>query len=299
MDCEWTFFSVDLELTNMCGENCAMCPRHRLARPQGQMSPEVFSRVLAGLVRFGSRVTFSGFGNPTLHPSWNKCIHAVRSAGLPAGLVLHPSALTPEVMRRLQEHPPSHLEVSFPTTDPQLYATLCPHGDFHEAVKRVEQLRRLDIAPMVCIGLQMGRLSESAAEYHAFWKARGVRTRIFPCHSRGGNLKNQELLQAKPVVSPSCGLLAIHAFVAWNGDVLACCHDLSGQTLIGNLATDGPLTIARKKAACAVTPPWQLCRDCDEFRKAWPLPDSDCPTEPKERGRCLARITKGNQANGQ
>lgn len=295
MDCEWTFFSVDVELTNCCAESCSMCPRSGLTRPQGYMSRQVFAKVLSALVRFGSRLTFSGFGNPTLHPFWGECIDAARAAGLPAGLVLHPSALTPEVVRQLQHHPPSHLEVSFPSIEPLLFAQLCPNSDFHEAVARVEHLQHLHLAPMVCVGLQTANASLSAAEYHRFWKERGVRTRVFPCHSRGGNLKDGELLQAKPVQARSCGLLAVHAFVAWNGDVLACCHDLSGESRIGNLAVDDPMIIAGHKARFAAEPAWQICRSCDEFRKGWPLPQGPCPRDPAERGRRLAAITRGGK----
>jgi hypothetical protein len=291
VECEWSFLSVDLELTNRCRENCAMCPRQSLIRPQGDMTEEVFSRVLAALVRFGSRVTFSGFGNPTLHPRWAECLTAVRAAGLPAGMVLHPSALTPEIVRQLQEHPPSHLEISFPTVDPVLFARLCPQADFAVAVARVVHLRRLHLAPMVCVGLATAHPAMSAAAYRHFWKQHGLRSRFFPCHSRGGHLQDRQLVQARPVRLPSCGLLAVHAFVAWNGDLLACCHDLSGVTRIGNLAVDDAHHLAREKVRLASKPPWPPCRDCDEFRKGWPLPAGECPADPVERGRRLAALT--------
>ena len=84
MDFKWTFLSADVELTNICAENCAMCPRKSLRRPQGFMSLEIFSRLLEVLVHFQSRVNFSGFGNPTLHPFWADCVKRVRAVFLPA-----------------------------------------------------------------------------------------------------------------------------------------------------------------------------------------------------------------------
>lgn len=293
MDCEWTFLSVDVELTNYCAENCAMCPRDSLQRPQGYMSEEVFSRVLEVLEQFRSRVTFSGFGNPTLHPCWADCLRRVRATGLPAGLVLHPSALTPENLQVLAEHPPSHLEISFPNVDPALYARLCPRADFDEAIRRILQLRHANIAPMVCVGLQTADSTQSAKQYRNFWKPHGIRTRVFSCHSRGGNLQDRSLIQAAPTVSGSCGLLALHAFVAWNGDLLACCHDLTGETRIGNLCEHDPLDLARQKALFAADgPPWKLCRGCDEFRKGWPLPVGECPKDPALRADQLRRTTR-------
>jgi hypothetical protein len=292
VDCEWTFFSIDVELTNRCAENCAMCPRHRLTRPQGVMTEAVFARVLSLARRFASRVTFSGFGNPLLHPGWHDCLDRVRAAGLPAGMVLHPAVLTPAILTMLQEHPPSHLEVSFPSIDPGYFSGLCPNMDFQQALDRVENLRQLAVAPLVCVGLETANSPDRPAAYRRFWRARGIRSRVFPCHSRGGSLTDRQLLRARPTVSHSCGLLAIHGFIAWNGEVLACCHDLSGDTRIGSVMADGPEEIARLKGLYAVDPPWRLCRSCDEFRKAWLLPDGPCPQDFSERSRCLARVTR-------
>lgn len=292
MDCEWTFLSVDVELTNCCAENCAMCPRGGLQRPQGYMSEAVFSRVLEVLEQFRSRVTFSGFGNPTLHPLWADCVTKVRAAGLPAGLVLHPSALSPEVLRLLAEHPPSHLEISFPSIDPALFSRLCPQADFNEAIRRIVQLRRAEIAPMVCVGLQTADSAQSAKQYRNYWKPHGIRTRFFSCHSRGGNLRDRSLVKAGPTLSRSCGLLALHGFVAWNGDLLACCHDLTGETRMGNLYEDDHQLLAQHKALAAAGPPWKLCRACDEFRKGWSLPAGECPRDPALRAEQLRKATR-------
>lgn len=295
MDSKWTFLSVDVELTNICAEHCAMCPRESLERPQGCMSREVFSRLLEVLVQFRSRVTFSGFGNPTLHPFWAECVSRVRAAALPAGLVLHPSALSPQVLRLLADHPPAHLEISFPSVDPAIFARLCPRADFDEAVQRILQLHGKKIAPLVCVGLETAD-SRSAKQYCAFWKSHGIRTRCFPCHSRGGHLRDQSLVMATPTRSHSCGLLALHAFVAWNGDLLACCHDLTGETRMGNLCLDDPSFLAGRKAqAAADGPPWRLCRACDEFRKGWPLPVGECPSDPALRAEQLRRTTRGKK----
>ncbi len=294
MDAEWTFLSADVELTDHCNEYCAMCPRKQLRRPYGLMPREVFDRVLEVLVQFRSRVTFSGLGNPTLHPSWARWLSRVREAGLPAGLVLHASEITPNILDLLEKYPPSHLEISFPSIDPSFFARLCPHADFDQALENVLQLHRKAIAPLVCVGLETGDCAGSAKAFRTFWKSHGIRSRFFPCHSRGGNLQDLSLVTATPSPSLSCGLLAVHAFIAWNGDLLACCHDLKGETRFGNLLQDDPLALARKKAHHAANgPPWSICQNCDEFRKGWALPQGDCPQDPALRAAQLRRATAG------
>ena len=292
VDAEWSFFSLDVELTNHCRENCRMCPREGLTRPQGVMVEEVFVRVLALAARFASRITFSGFGNPLLHPRWGEYLDRVRAAGLPAGLVLHPGALDEEAILGLRQHPPSHLEISFPSVDSETFSHLCPKSDYDTALARVEALHQYEIAPMVVVGLAMPGSQHSMKQYRAFWRERGIRSRVFACHSRGGHLRDRQLLSAKPVKALSCGLLGLHGFIAWNGEVLACCHDLDGSTSFGSVLCDPPEELARRKANHASAPPWEICRTCDEFRKGWPLPAGPCPQDPGERGRYLAGIVK-------
>lgn len=292
MDAEWTFLSADVELTNHCGENCAMCPRQQMCRPYGFMPKEVFEKVLEVLMQFRSRVTFSGLGNPTLHRSWAQWLSRVRATGLPAGLVLHASTISSKVLDLLAKHPPSHLEISFPSIDPALFARLCPQADFNQCVENVLQLQNKAIAPLVCVGLETKECAGSAKAYSTFWKSHGIRSRFFPCHSRGGNLQDLSLVTAAPSPSLSCGLLAVHAFIAWNGDLLACCHDLKGETRIGNVMHDDPLALVRQKAHHAENgPPWSICQTCDEFRKGWALPEGDCPQDPALRAAQLRRAT--------
>ena len=68
MPSDWTFVSVDMELTNQCGSECLMCPRDGITRSKGMMSEEVFKTVSDKLIREGSLITFSGMEDPLSHP---------------------------------------------------------------------------------------------------------------------------------------------------------------------------------------------------------------------------------------
>ncbi|MCP4252252.1 MAG: hypothetical protein GY775_02380 [Candidatus Scalindua sp.] len=59
MPSDWSFVSVDMELTNQCDSECLMCPRESITRPRGLMSEDVFNIVSDKLVREGSLITFS------------------------------------------------------------------------------------------------------------------------------------------------------------------------------------------------------------------------------------------------
>ncbi len=64
MPSDWSFVSVDVELTNLCGSECLMCPRDGITRPKGMMSEDVFMTVSDQLIKEGSLITFSGMGDP-------------------------------------------------------------------------------------------------------------------------------------------------------------------------------------------------------------------------------------------
>ena len=77
----------------------------------------------------------------------------------------------------------------------------------------------------------------------------GVGSSMTVCHGRGGNLRVPGVyeLQSFGLESGKCSLFQFHTFVTWEGEVLACCHDLTGATLIGSLANDDVSVIAERK----------------------------------------------------
>lgn len=108
------------------------------------------------------------------------------------------------------------------------------------------------------------------------------------CHSRGGNLRVPGVYDPKYLETESgkCGLFHFHTFVTWEGDVLACCHDLTGDTQIGNLVNDDVYVIAeRKRKIMCDYVSFPLCRKCDEpLRHRFPPRDLP-PSSRKERNR--------------
>ncbi len=54
---DWSFVSVDMELTNQCGSECRMCPREFITRPKGMMSEDVFN--IGNMEFYSSSITSS------------------------------------------------------------------------------------------------------------------------------------------------------------------------------------------------------------------------------------------------
>jgi hypothetical protein len=102
----------------------------------------------------------------------------------------------------------------------------------------------------------------------AFWRRHRVKATITPCHSRGGTVPSLSVLEAGPA-DRRCGYFSARSFIAWTGDVLSCCHDISGTTRLGNLVEEDLETIIDRKLSVVAFNRWfDICTNCDEPTRA-------------------------------
>jgi hypothetical protein len=288
MPSDWVFVSVDMELTNQCSNDCLMCPRDAITRPKGIMSEGVFKAVSEKLITEGSLITFSGMGDPLSHPKVFEWIFDIRLKGGDVRIVVNPASLNKDISQKLVEVVPSSITLSFPGIRKRVFEKLCPNVSFEDALKRAGEL--IDLA-RGNVGLRVTGLitrinSEELEEYVSFWKGLGVSSGMTACHGRGGNLMYPDIYESKSfgLESGRCGLFQFHTFVTWEGEVLACCHDLTGVTRIGNLVHDDAFVIAKiKRQILKDSMPFSVCGQCDEPLRQAPPPQGAPPEGRKER----------------
>lgn len=295
IDPRWAFFSIDVELTTACERCCAYCPRN-IRRPTGEMSESTWNRILSEAQKTGSRLAFSGMGDPLGHPQWQPWLVQAREAKIRSGIVIPGGSLSQIVSEKLIQARPSFVEVSCPTLRPTLYQQLQPHDELSAVIDQLRWLRRAggERFPVVVVGLLTRFNQDEEPEFQKFWNDLGIQARMFPCHRRGHHLSRTDLATASPVEAFGCGLMARHSFITWSGDVLACCHDLDGSTSHGNVKHESFLEIGQRRMTYAVAEaPFLLCDDCDEFRRQWPLPtDEPFPTTASARTRAMRRLAR-------
>jgi hypothetical protein len=299
MPADWTFVSVDMELTNQCGSGCLMCPRDGITRPKGMMSEDVFKTVSDKLIREESLITFSGMGDPLSHPGVFEWISDIRKKNCDVGIVINPASLHEKISQRLIESRPNSITISFPSIQKEVFEKLCPMIAFEDALKRTLELIDLSRGNtgLRITGITTEINSDESEGYVSFWKERDVRADMTACHGRGGNLKDSDIYGPKTfgLESGRCGLFQFHTFVTWEAEVLACCHDLTGATRIGNLITDDVSVIARRKQDILKNSmPFPVCRHCDEPLRRHPPPQGQPPKSRKERWKFFRSISREN-----
>jgi len=297
MPCDWSFVSVDMELTNQCSSECLMCPRNSISRSKGFMQEDKFKIVSEKLIKEGSLITFSGMGDPLLHPKVFDYIYYIRRRGGDVGIVANPASLSVNNSQKLMEVRPNSVTLSFPSIKKNVFEKLCPNINFNEALKRVKQL----------IGLAQGKVGvrmtgiiteinrDEPDEYVRFWKELGIPSNMIVCHGRGGNLKAPDIYNPDHIENGSdkCGLFHFHTFITWEGEALACCHDLTGATMFGNLVNDDVFAIAeRKQEISRNSMTFPICRQCDEPLRQFFLPNVPPPINRKGRIRFFRDINK-------
>lgn len=296
--CDWSFVSVDLEITNRCGNRCVLCPRQSLSRPAGDMSPETFETVSALFGANSSLVALSGMGDPLLHPEMIPFSRMLRQRGADVRIVVHAASLLRQgAVEILAEARPHGVLVSFPSCRRPVFHALCPGADYDQALASVLSLAR---AAKGRFGLRVGGIltlqnPQEREEFADFWRKRGIAAEMARCHGRGGHLKESPFYMParRGGKGESCGLFRFHSFVTWEADVLACCHDLTGETRLGNLLRDPIEVIAARKAR--ITEPsgvFDLCGRCDEpLRNVGPVCGAP-PSSRRERMKFFRRLRK-------
>ena len=288
---DWSFLSVDLELTNLCENLCALCPREALVRPAGFMDPRTFSGIARVLGEQKSLVSLSGMGDPLLHADLLDFCRELRRRGADVSVLMNARSLAryadPE---SLVLAGPNSIAVSFPSSRKEVFHRLCPGVSFEEALDAARTLIRFARGRVLVriSGIRTRINSDEVKEFVRFWKAEGVQADLADCHGRGGNLVAPDLYMPRDRGLPSarCGLFAFHTFLTWQGDVLACCHDLAGETRLGNLLEEGPQEIGNQKAeVMREGRMFKLCSHCDEPLRHCAVPSGPRPMNRKARRR--------------
>ncbi len=289
-DDRWTFFSVDVELTSHCGQNCLFCPRESLSRPAGFMAVAFFAKLAPQLAEFGSRITFCGMGNPLLHADLAEFGALCSEYRLNYGLTIQAPALTAANVDKILQFRPAFIEVSLPTIDPALFAKIYPEqklensmAGLHNLVSRRGSKRGISINSVV-----VAADSIPVEKTLEFWQNEGFNCRILPCHSRGGNLQRADLLKSSARRVERCGLFATHSFITWDARLLACCHDLSGATEIADLSAIPIKEAAATKRQMLLNGlNFAICNNCDEPAALRPIPSRNFPESAKAKSRFL------------
>jgi len=117
-------FHAEFELTNHCNTRCLHCPHEKISRPKGRLEMSTFMTVTDKIRDYsnGSRysLSFSGMGEPLLHPSIFQFVRHV-SHEARTSFASNGAALNEENVHRLIDAGLDQIYFSFNGDEPKLY----------------------------------------------------------------------------------------------------------------------------------------------------------------------------------
>jgi hypothetical protein len=253
-----------------------------MSRPLGMMSWETFCQVAEQILGQPGieAVDFSGMGEPLLNPLLPRFL-ARLSPQVHTLVTTNAALLTRQRALALVEAGLGTAIISYNGHRPDLYAEAMGGLSIERADANIRELvraaeGRTQVAANVSV---TPRTRSHLPEIRARLRDLGVTQVGFSlCHGRGGHLNDPAACDtgSLPVGQERCDIFEDTLFVAWNGDVLACCHDLAGLGRLGSLVEDRLGDIVEKRRAVLERGlPFPMCKECnDTYRIARdPTPD--------------------------
>ena len=115
-----------VEPTTSCNLHCRTCVRNIWEEPESQISMNTFQRVVESLTELTdvSRVVFSGFGEPLVHPEILQMIEAVRERDIAVTVGSNGLLLNADMARELVRLGVDRIVVSMDGVRPETYANI-------------------------------------------------------------------------------------------------------------------------------------------------------------------------------
>lgn len=239
----------------------------------GMMSWETFQAVTDGLPLSSDSipVNFSGMGEPTLNPHLPRFIRHLSEKGISTRVTTNASTFTRNNIRELLDAGLKHVILSFNGYDAATYELMMGGLSFDRASRGIRDLALMGgggvkLSANVSVVLQT---QPHLPVIRSCLKDLGIHDVTFAkCHNRGGYLQDRSICRT-PLphgVYGRCDIFDHTLYIAWNGEVLSCCHDLEGKGVIGDLNEEELAVVLGRRSEIARTGvSFPMCEDCNDL----------------------------------
>lgn len=266
----------DLEVSRRCNLKCRFCPRPHI-KNIGDMESDTFSHFLENVpLRSKDMVNFCGLGEPLLNPLLLDYLRLLRERypRQNIGLTTNGTLLDGNIVPALLDCRINLIQVSFNGIDAAAYEKQVVGARFDRTLANLEYTRdeirkREDPPTELRITYLLTRQNlRDQQKIEAFWADRSISAFPLYYHTRGGFMKRPDMTPLDKGGFPeqkSCTVFECINFVAWNGDILVCCHDIEHKYVYGNVNRDSMREVTARKKRVIKRNQWPpicfLCTD--------------------------------------
>lgn len=276
---------ITVELTNRCNLECTFCPRHLVDMKLGNMTWELFKKIVDEAAEHLPLIMPMFFrGESLTHPDLCKMISYAKAKGIgPIQLASNGFLLDEKMGDKIIESGIDFISFSLDTINPDIYKQTRIHSDLRVAmdnvvafVKKCEKLKSEGhtVPEIQVSSVDIDDYRGEQQEFIDFWRQYADRVRIYIEHSSDGHLGSIEALHDEHEQRKPCGKVYNDMIIYWNGNVGICNHDWDNQLGIGNVSESSIEEIWNSKKYNEVREMHEnndyvygiVCKNCDHWK---------------------------------
>jgi len=235
---------VEIELTTEDPlPDSTLRPRGKAVGRRGPMDDAVFDRMIDELsARDDARIVLGGFGDPLLHPRWQRCLDRCRRRGL-LGIAVRTPAVTLDEQAAdvLVDAQVDVLNVLIDAATGETYQRVHQADHFDRVLANVERVlaaaHRAE-QPQPLVVSEMIKTPDTMDELESFydhWTGKTGAAVLAGPSAYGGQWPDRAVMRMAPAARRPCSRVFHRAMVLADGRVTACDQDFRGQYAIGSL----------------------------------------------------------------
>lgn len=217
---------INFESSTACNAECTFCPRYEMTRPMGQMSDELFHKIITEGKNMGVK-HYSPFmnGEPFVFPKiWDWLDHMANEG---VEVSLYTNAEHVDVDRLVQYENIRYVNCSVNAATEETYDKIMRGPKFKKVVKNVEEL--FEKAPFY-VRASFIKNEGNIHEVEEF-KKMFPRVKIEQFDNWTGDRYSEYERKGKRI---PCYVLMRQMFILWDGKVVPCCMDYNAKMVIGD-----------------------------------------------------------------
>lgn len=245
--------NIVVEINNTCNLDCPMCGTQKAKRKKGEMSLELFEKIIKRIEKLGYRtIAIHTVGEPFFYSKLPEVFGICKKHKLKLTLTTN-GLLLDKHMNLIKRFTGtvSRIKFSVDGATKETYEKLRKGGDFGRLIRNLELIsdynRSVKKAERIFTFLHAtigrGNFSEIPLFFKVFknfFSNEDIRfgfiTNLTSCHEEGVYYKASTIYADKVTrLRVPCKLLWCQTHILCNGDVSACCRDYNGELIVGNI----------------------------------------------------------------
>ena len=280
-----TDFPVEVlaETTGFCNLRCSMCPQKTLKRPKGEMSFDIFKKIVdeIAIENTSTRLWLAIMGEALLlGDRLIEMIMYAKNAGIESvNLNTNAMLMDPDMSEKLISSGLDEVIIGLDAVTAATYEKIRVGGDFNKVVGNVTYLleqiqeRGLKSPNLLIQFIIMDENEHEVEEYKEYWLSKGASLKIRPKIQWGTAVESKYLDLPDSARTFPCPMLIRNCAIHWDGTIAHCSDaDFEGNYSAGSVVTQTIREVWNGELASRRRKHWDLnfdhplCSQCRDWQ---------------------------------